>query len=80
MPLVFSGVVSTGMKARIMGPNYTPGKKEDLYIKAIQRLVCWCQYEIVNPEKMDVWKFPFFVWPFIYLLTRFLVMLWRMDQ
>lgn len=34
---VFSGVVATGIKARIMGPNYTPGKKEDLYIKNIQR-------------------------------------------
>lgn len=27
------------MKARIMGPNYTPGKKEDLYEKAIQRTI-----------------------------------------
>jgi len=36
---VFSGKVCTGMKARIMGPNYTPGKKEDLYEKAIQRTV-----------------------------------------
>lgn len=36
---VFSGKVATGMKARIMGPNYTPGKKEDLYEKAIQRTV-----------------------------------------
>merc|ERR1719427_1236251 len=30
---VFSGCVSTGLKVRIMGPNYTPGKKEDLYCK-----------------------------------------------
>ena len=36
---VFSGSVSTGMKVRIMGPNYVPGKKEDLYLKPIQRLV-----------------------------------------
>jgi elongation factor 2 len=36
---VFSGTVSTGMKVRIMGPNYTPGKKEDLYIKNIQRTI-----------------------------------------
>lgn len=36
---VFSGLVSTGLKVRIMGPNYTPGKKEDLYLKPIQRLV-----------------------------------------
>lgn len=34
---VFSGVVSTGLKVRIMGPNFTPGKKEDLYLKPIQR-------------------------------------------
>lgn len=36
---VFSGIVATGMKARIMGPNYVPGKKEDLYEKAIQRTI-----------------------------------------
>jgi elongation factor 2 len=36
---VFSGIVGTGMKARIMGPNYTPGKKEDLYLKSIQRTI-----------------------------------------
>ncbi|XP_068599621.1 elongation factor 2-like [Brachionichthys hirsutus] len=36
---VFSGTVSTGSKVRIMGPNYKPGKKEDLYIKPIQRTV-----------------------------------------
>eukprot|EP00035_Acanthoeca_spectabilis_P019616 m.428993 g.428993 ORF g.428993 m.428993 type:complete len:843 (+) comp16928_c0_seq1:116-2644(+) len=36
---VFSGTIGTGMKVRIMGPNYVPGKKDDLYIKAIQRTV-----------------------------------------
>jgi len=36
---VFSGVVSTGQKVRIMGPNYVPGKKEDLFEKAIQRTI-----------------------------------------
>uniref|UniRef100_A0A672NKJ3 Elongation factor 2 n=1 Tax=Sinocyclocheilus grahami TaxID=75366 RepID=A0A672NKJ3_SINGR len=36
---VFSGVVCTGQKVRIMGPNFTPGKKEDLYIKPIQRTI-----------------------------------------
>lgn len=36
---VFSGVVSTGQKVRIMGPNYIPGKKEDLYKKQIQRTI-----------------------------------------
>jgi len=36
---VFAGSVATGMKARIMGSNFKPGKKEDLYIKNIQRTV-----------------------------------------
>merc|ERR1711981_643511 len=34
---VFSGTIKTGQKARIMGPNYVPGKKEDLFVKNIQR-------------------------------------------
>jgi hypothetical protein len=33
---VFSGTVSTGLKVRIMGPNYLPGKKDDLFLKSIQ--------------------------------------------
>jgi elongation factor 2 len=28
---VFSGTVSSGPKVRIMGPNYIPGKKDDLF-------------------------------------------------
>merc|ERR1711865_11065 len=36
---VFSGKVSTGMKVRIMGPNYIPGQKKDLYVKNVQRTV-----------------------------------------
>jgi len=36
---VFSGKIATGQKVRIMGPNYIPGKKEDLYIKNVQRTV-----------------------------------------
>merc|ERR1712093_302169 len=36
---VFSGTIRTGMKARIMGPNYIPGKKDDLFVKNIQRTV-----------------------------------------
>jgi elongation factor 2 len=34
---VFSGKIATGQKVRIMGPNYVPGKKADLYVKNIQR-------------------------------------------
>ncbi|KAG5440753.1 hypothetical protein PCK2_000189, partial [Pneumocystis canis] len=36
---VFSGVVRPGLKIRIQGPNYVPGKKDDLYIKNVQRTV-----------------------------------------
>ena len=39
---VLTGVtlqVCTGAKVRIMGPNYIPGQKKDLYIKTIQRTV-----------------------------------------
>jgi elongation factor 2 len=36
---VFSGTVSTGQKVRIMGANFKPGKKEDLYEKAVQKTV-----------------------------------------
>jgi elongation factor 2 len=36
---VFAGTVRTGQKVRIMGPNYVPGKKDDLFIKSIQRTV-----------------------------------------
>jgi elongation factor 2 len=36
---VFSGKIATGLKARIMGPNYIPGKKDDLNEKAIQRTI-----------------------------------------
>jgi len=36
---VFSGKVTTGQKVRILGPNYVPGEKKDLYIKSIQRTV-----------------------------------------
>jgi len=36
---VFSGTVSTGQKVRIMGPNFVPGKKEDVCEKSIQRTI-----------------------------------------
>jgi len=34
---VFAGTIATGQKVRIMGPNYVPGKKSDLWVKNIQR-------------------------------------------
>ena len=36
---VFAGTVASGQKVRIMGPHYQPGKKEDLYLKSVQRYV-----------------------------------------
>merc|ERR1711862_850259 len=36
---VFSGKIASGQKARIYGPNYVPGKKTDLWVKNIQRVV-----------------------------------------
>jgi len=36
---VFAGTVKSGLKVRIQGPNYVPGKKEDLFVKAIQRTI-----------------------------------------
>lgn len=36
---VFSGRIATGSKVRIMGPNFVPGEKKDLFTKAVQRTV-----------------------------------------
>ena len=36
---VFAGTVRSGLKVRIQGPNYTPGRKEDLFVKAVQRTI-----------------------------------------
>ncbi|CAG8629915.1 706_t:CDS:2 [Paraglomus brasilianum] len=36
---VFSGTVRSGLKVRIQGPNYQPGKKDDLFVKSIQRTI-----------------------------------------
>ncbi|CAF5030226.1 unnamed protein product, partial [Rotaria sp. Silwood1] len=36
---VFSGVVKSNEHVRILGPNYVPGTREDLYIKNIQLIV-----------------------------------------
>ncbi|CDO94230.1 unnamed protein product [Kluyveromyces dobzhanskii CBS 2104] len=36
---VFAGTVKSGQKVRIQGPNFVPGRKEDLFIKAVQRAV-----------------------------------------
>lgn len=36
---VFSGKIATGQRVRILGPNYVPGKKTDLWVKNIQRTI-----------------------------------------
>jgi elongation factor 2 len=36
---VFSGTVRSGLKVRIQGPHYTPGKKDDLFVKSVQRTI-----------------------------------------
>lgn len=36
---VFAGKIATGQKVRMLGPNYVPGKKTDLWVKNIQRTV-----------------------------------------
>jgi elongation factor 2 len=36
---VFSGTIRTGQKVRIMGPNFEPGSKKDLFVKNVQRTV-----------------------------------------
>ncbi|OVA03976.1 Translation elongation factor EFG [Macleaya cordata] len=38
---VFAGKVSTGLKVRIMGPNYVPGQKGNLYVTSVQRTAIW---------------------------------------
>jgi elongation factor 2 len=36
---VFAGTIVSGQKVRILGANFEVGKKDDLYVKSIQRLV-----------------------------------------
>lgn len=52
---VFSGVVRTGQKVRIMGPDYQPGRDKDpsLFIKTIPR------YEIFTKCNNSLLKFVF---------------------
>ncbi|PAN28749.1 hypothetical protein PAHAL_5G176400 [Panicum hallii] len=49
---VFSGTVATGTKVRIMGPNYVPGGKKDLYVKTVQRTVIWMGKRLESVENV----------------------------
>ncbi|KAL0320966.1 UNVERIFIED_CONTAM: Elongation factor 2 [Sesamum radiatum] len=53
---VFSGRVSTGLKVRIMGPNYVPGEKKDLYVKSVQRTVIWMGKKQETVEDVPVYS------------------------
>jgi elongation factor 2 len=45
---VFSGTVTSGQRVRVMGPNYVPGGKDDLYITNIQRTVLMMGRKVEN--------------------------------
>src|SRR5690606_22553579 len=44
-----SGTVRSGLKVRIQGPNYIPGRGNDLFIKAIERTVLMLGQSVVEP-------------------------------
>lgn len=48
---VFSGTLSSGMKVRILGPQYKIGSNNDLSIKNIQRMVLMMGRNVENIEK-----------------------------
>lgn len=68
---VFAGKVSTGMKARIMGPNFQPGKKEDLYEKAIQRTILMMGRYVEAIEDVPSGEFLFLYTNYFCLATFF---------
>lgn len=49
---VFSGMISTGMKVRIMGPNYEVGNKEDLFVRNVTRTVVMMGKKIEHVESV----------------------------
>jgi len=51
---VFSGTLQSGMKVRILGANFEVGKKDDLYIKNIQRIVIMMGRKIEPVESVPV--------------------------
>ena len=49
---VFSGTINSGQKVRIYGPNYVFGKKDDLYIKNVQRTVLMMGRKVESVESV----------------------------
>lgn len=47
---VFSGTVKHGMRIRIQGPKYLPGKKQDLFVDSIQRSVLMMGHSVKSIE------------------------------
>lgn len=45
---VFSGTIRSGLKVRIQGQKYTPGSKDDLLVKAIERTVLNVSRKLVS--------------------------------
>ena len=57
---VFSGVVSTGLKVRIMTPSYLQGMKQDIYIQPIEKYNVMCIYCC-----MLLLRFYSYIWSFM---------------
>jgi elongation factor 2 len=51
---VFAGTVQAGVKVRILGPNYEHGKKEDLWVKSVQRVVIMMGRKIEPVDSVPV--------------------------
>lgn len=59
---VFAGKIATGQKVRMLGPNYVPGKKTDLWVKNIQRTVIMMgRYVEQTPTFLPVTRAPWWV-------------------
>lgn len=54
---VFSGKISTGQKVRLLGPNYVPGKKTDLWVKNIQRTIIMMGRYVEQVQDIPAGKF-----------------------
>lgn len=69
--------VCTGQKVRIMGPNFIPGQKKDLYVKTVQRTVLCMGRRQEAVEDVPCGKPPccFFLSPLLILTSLFLYVL-----
>jgi elongation factor 2 len=49
---VFSGTITAGQKIKIMGPNYEPGKKDDMFMKSVQRTIIMMGRKVESVESI----------------------------